>query len=115
MRRYFFSAILLVGLQSLASETMKGAQKDYEAFKKEMSIKVESLDKQIDELKTKAKDKGKVVKEATLKDLEETRKGLHSDMEEFEGKSKENWKAMKKKLSESAELLHSKLQKALED
>jgi cell division protein FtsB len=106
---------LFAVLSSNASETMKGAKKDYDNFKTSISAKMESLEKEIEELKVKTKTKGTEVKDSTLEELEAARDDLKTQINKLEEGSKENWKSMKQKISESADSLHSKLQKALKD
>lgn len=115
MIRLLLSLAFLMSLQGHASETAKGAQKDYDAFKKEMSVKIDSIEKELEELKQKAKTKGTTVKEETIHDLETTRDELKTKMSELSDASKDRWKSMKRKISETADSLHSKLQKALKD
>ena len=106
---------LTIASVSNASETMKGAQKDYETFKQEMSAKLESLDKEIDVIKEKAKQKGTSIKNETLQELEASRAEVKAQMDKMESQSKSKWKSMKKGLSESFDSLHAKIQKALKD
>lgn len=106
---------LTVASISHASETMKGAQKDYEAFKQEMSAKLESLDKQIEVVKEKANQKTTTIKNETIEELEASRAEVKVKMEKMESQSKSKWKSMKRSLSESLDSLHAKIQKALKD
>lgn len=110
------SLLVVVGMNfSQASETMKGAQKDYETFKQELSSKMDSLDKEIERLKAKTKEKGVTLKGETIEELEKYRTELKAQILEMETKSKSKWKTMKKSLSESFESLHAKIQRALKD
>lgn len=106
---------LTIASISYASETMKGAQKDYETFKQEMSAKLVSLDKEIEVIKEKAKQKGTSIKNETLQELETSRTELKTQMDKMESQSKSKWKSMKKSMSESFNSLHAKIQKALKD
>ena len=97
------------------SETMKGAAKDYDNFKKEMSAKLAGVEKQLDELRAKARTKGNEARESSIKELEETRVQLKTEVDSLNSKAKSNWKSMKEKLSASIESLSTKAKKALED
>lgn len=115
MRKLFLLGCVFFGLQGLASETVKGLHKDYEAFKKEMSEKVDLMDKKIDELKTHVGQKGHKIKSETVKEYETTRDELRGEIEKIEEGSKSNWKKVKKHISDSADSLNSKLQESLKD
>lgn len=115
MHKLILSFIILVGLSSHASEAVKGAQKDYEAFKKEMSAKMDSIETELVELKQKAKTKGKLIKEESVHEIEAKRDDLKKKMSQLGDASKDTWKDLKKGISESADSLHTKLQKALAD
>ena len=110
-----FIGSLITSPISGASETTKGMQKDYQSFKEEMSTKMDALEKQINELKEKAKAKGSSVKKETLEELEATRDELRTQIAKAENSSKKQWKSMKKNISESIDSLHSKLQSALKE
>ena len=98
-----------------ASETVKGAQKDYDTFKKEMSVKLEDTEKQLAELKSKAKEKGTDVKNKTVAELEESRDKLKNQLNELEKNGKEGWASFKKNFADSLDRLNLKIQKALKD
>lgn len=100
---------------SAASETVKGAQKDYDSFKKEMSVKLDETEKQLVELKIKAKEKGTDVKNKTVTELEESRDKLKAQLNELEKNGKEGWASFKKNFADSLDRLNSKIQKALKD
>ncbi len=111
----YFNSSLSYHEQVFASETLKGAEKDYESFKEEMSKKYESLSKDFDQLKVKAKEKGSTVKGETIQELDESREKIKKKMSEIKKDSKDQWKSMKKSLSESIDSLHSKIQHSLKD
>lgn len=115
MKTIIMVIALFLGMQSFASETVKGIQKDYETFKKEMSARVDSIDKKIEELKTQAGKKGHSVKKETVKEYESNRDELRTEINKIEEGSKANWKKVKKHISESAESLNAKLQESLKD
>lgn len=110
-------ALLILGFISIsnASETVKGAEKDYEAFKQELSVKMETLDKEIAILKEKVKNKSSALKEETLQELENSRAELNTKIQKLESSSKSQWKQAKKSLSDSFASLNAKIQKALKD
>jgi len=114
---FVIGLVLTIGFMSssYSSEAVKGAQKDYEAFKQELSVKMESLDKEIESLKEKAKEKSTTIKNETLHELEASRADLKERINKMETESKSKWKSMKKGLSESFDSLHAKIQKALKD
>jgi DNA anti-recombination protein RmuC len=107
--------LLMPLAQSFASETLKGADKDLDSFKKEMGEKLDRVERELQSLRVKTKTKGNEVQQNVLRDLEKTRNQLRNELDSMEAKSKDNWKDMKKSLSESFEKLHSKLQNALKN
>lgn len=115
MTRYFIILFLFIGQQTWASEAIKGAQKDYESFKKEMSNKVDSLGEEIEELKVKTKNKGHNLKQKTINEIESQRDELKESIDKIEDQSKTNWKKLKIKISKSMNSLNVKIQKALAD
>jgi prefoldin subunit 5 len=98
-----------------ASETVKGAKKDFTEFKETMGKKMETMEAQIAELKEKAKQKGGEVHAKTVTELEASRDRLKKEMAELKEGSQENWKGMKEKLSGTADSLNRKIQKALKE
>ena len=97
------------------SETVKGAKKDLDTFKSEMTTKLNEVDRQLDELRAKAKANGKAAQEQTTRELEEKRARLKAQLDSLSDEGKSNWKKMKKSVSESVDALHDKVKKALED
>ncbi|MFN7903999.1 MAG: hypothetical protein ACK5P5_02345 [Pseudobdellovibrionaceae bacterium] len=98
-----------------ASETVKGAKKDYQSFKEEMSVKLEAAEKNLSELKAKTKEKSTSLKAKTVAELEETRDKLKAELNSLEEKSQSNWSSLKKSFASSMEKFNSKVQKALKD
>lgn len=121
MYKQIFFMIFFIGFFTLnsnslkASETSKGMQKDYEAFKKEMSKKMDELEADLKQLKTKAQGKGSKVKQETIEELETAQKKLKKKMKELKEDSKDQWSTMKKSMSETLDNIHSKIQKSLEE
>lgn len=106
---------LLLAVSSSASETTKGMKKDYETFKKEMSVKLDTTEKQIEQLKKDAKIKGNQTQEKLAQELEETKNTLRKQQEDLKYESESGWKKLKKSLSDAAEKLNQKVQEALKD
>lgn len=106
---------LLIAVSTSASETTKGMKKDYETFKKEISVKLDSTEKQIEQLKKDAKIKGNQTQEKLVQELEETKNSLRKQQEELKYESESGWKKLKKSLSEAADKLNQKVQEALKD
>lgn len=98
-----------------SSETIKGAKKDIQAFKEEMTVKLNSVEQELADLHNKTKKKGAEIQENTFKDLEATRDKLRKELNNIEDSSKDNWKNFKKDFANSIDSLHAKLQKALKD
>ena len=98
-----------------ASETVKGAKKDFTEFKETMGKKMETMEKQIAELKDKAKQKGGEAHTKTVAELEASRDKLKKEMAELKEDSQEGWKGLKEKLSSTADSLNQKIQKALKE
>jgi hypothetical protein len=109
------AAFFAYALHAAESETVKGAKKDMDAFKKEMSVKLESLEKQIAEIKTKAQAKGGEAKAKTVADLESARDSVKAKMAALSENSKDSWQSMKKSVAESVDSLNAKVQKALHE
>lgn len=115
MLKVFLPMLVVVGIQGQSSETIKGAEKDFDAIKQELSQKIEVLDRDLAELKVKAKKKGHHIKAETIKEYEARRDELKTELKEMKKESSSHWQALKKKLSESADTLNAKIQKALKD
>jgi len=107
--------IIAFSLTGFASETAKGVKKDYENFKTEMSAKLDSVEKQIDELRAKAKQKGNAAQEESAANLEKSRTKLKADLEDVKQNSNDAWSKFKKGFAESVDSLNAKIQKAAKD
>jgi hypothetical protein len=107
------ATFFVFALSAADSETVKGMKKDADTFKKEMSVKMDQLDHQINELKAKSQTKGAEVKESTIKDLESARDSMKTKMNSMSETSKETWSSWKKSMAESMDSLNAKVQKAL--
>lgn len=112
MKKLIF-AILLFTLSASASETIKGAQKDFESFKTEMSAKLETVQKQIIDLQSKAKEKGDQAQGEATKDLQKTRDQLQSQLNDMQDSGTSNWRKFKKSFGKSVDQLNTKIQKAV--
>lgn len=107
---------MVFGVYALqASETVKGAKKDYEQFKKEMNEELDKAEAKIQELKAKAKTEGKETKEETIKDLEKSRDDLKARLNEMQKDGETGWKKFKKKMAASIDHLNKKIQKSLDN
>lgn len=117
--RIFFTIIVFFAMTqssfAYASEAINGAKKDIESFKQEMTLKLGSVEKQLEELRAKTKQQGSAIQETTIKDLEITRIKLRNELENLKENSKSNWKQIKMDFAASIDSLHTKLQKALKD
>src|SRR3990167_7186202 len=109
------TVLMTTSIALAESEAVKGARKDFESFKKEMSIKMDDIDKQLNELRVKAGAKGGEVREKSIKELEDQRAKLKSELDSLNEDAKSNWKKLKKKLAASVDSLHAKAKKALQD
>lgn len=96
-----------------ASETVKGAKKDMATFKREMNVKLNSLESEIARLKEQAKVKGGEAKQRAVIELEEARDQVKRDLAELETKSESNWQKLKNKVAITLDRLNTKAQRAL--
>lgn len=108
-------AILLFALAAPASETVKGAKKDYEAFKTEMSAKMDAAEKNLDVLKEKSKTNASDAKKKTVENLEVARVKIRKEMADLGDSGEKGWKKAKKSMAESIDNLNAKIQKAMKD
>jgi Skp family chaperone for outer membrane proteins len=115
MMAAILTVVLLIAYSGHASETVKGAQKDFESFKSEMSAQLDSVDHELADLRAKMKEKGSAAQDNSVKELEQTRARLNKELSEMESKSHQSWKDFKKGFAKSVENLNSKVQKALKD
>lgn len=109
------TVILLAAAVAFSSETMKGAKKDFETMKQELSLKLVEAETKLEELKTKAKINASAAKETTIKEAEQTRDQIRKNIEELKDDGKSGWKKMKAGLAASIENMNTKIQKALKD
>jgi len=97
------------------SETIKGAKKDIDKFKKEMTVKLESLEKQIQQLRAKAEAKGDEAKTKAADEYAATQKDVKAKVDQATDETGDGWQKMKKGLAESIDSLNKKVQKALKE
>lgn len=107
--------VLALTLSSFASETTKGMKKDYESFKTEMTVQLDSVEKQIAELHAKAKQKGSSAQEETAASLEKTRAKLKAELASMKDNGKDSWSSFKKSFADSVNKLNTKIQTAVKD
>ncbi len=116
MKAIILAIILSTSLGAFAaSETVKGAKKDFEQFKAEMNQELNEIDQKIEALKIKAKAKGNETHDKSIVELENTRNELNLKLDSVQKKSESNWKKFKKSFADSMNKLNSKVQKSLED
>lgn len=97
------------------SETVKGAKKDLEKFKQEMSVELQAVEKKLEVLSEKANKKSDQVYKDTVQDLTEKRDKLRVELAGLEADSQGKWKAAKTKMASAMNSLNEKIQKALKD
>jgi cell division protein FtsB len=97
------------------SETIKGAKKDLEKFKQEMSVELQAVEKKLEVLSDKATSKTDTAYKATVKDLSEKRDVLRAEISKLEADSHGKWKVAKTKMAAAMNSLNEKIQKALKD
>jgi hypothetical protein len=97
------------------SETVKGAKKDLEKFKQEMSVELQAVEKKLVFLSDKATAKTDTAYKATVKDLTEKRDELRVELGKLEADSQGKWKVAKTKMASAMNSLNEKIQKALKD
>ncbi len=118
MRNFLILATLSLFLQPALvhadSKAVAGAKEDLQSIKKEIDHSLVKVDKDLDVLKEKAKDKGSKVKEQTVEEVKTARAKIDAQLAELKDKSKEHWLKAKKELSASIETLSKKIQSALE-
>lgn len=98
-----------------ASETVKGAKKDYQSFKNEMSAKLDSAELKLKELRAKAALKRDSTQDAAIAELEMTQAKLKSDLAEVKEAGKSNWSKFKAGFASSVDNLNTKIQHAVKD
>jgi hypothetical protein len=105
--------ILAATLHAADSETIKGAKKDLETFKKDMVVKLDKLQTQIETIKKQAHDKGDEAKDKTADELAATRDDVKEKVAKLSDDAGDDWQKMKKSLADSVDSLNKKVQKAL--
>lgn len=113
LKLFFTSLVVAISCNSWASETVKGAKKDFAEFKQSMNTKLDKIEAELKELKASAGEKGHVAKEKTIKELEALRDDLRKKTEELNDDGSDAWKSFKEKLAKSADELNAKVQNAL--
>ncbi|MCM2349399.1 MAG: hypothetical protein NDI69_05205 [Bacteriovoracaceae bacterium] len=113
----FFTTLLLVSLMlpTFASETVKGARKDLDKFKQEMSVELQDIENKLKKLSEDSQKKGSAAYKQTIQDLNKSREKLRSDLYDLEADAKGEWKEAKSELSKSIDKLNSRIQEALKD
>jgi predicted phage tail protein len=120
LKQGFICLLTLIALVAIsgASEAVKGLQTDIDNFKKEMTEKINSVEKQISELKEKSKKQKDMAADKTAKTIRELEVGrdkFRSELNDLKSDSEQKWKRAKKDLGDSFADLNSKIQKALKD
>ncbi|MBC7466467.1 MAG: hypothetical protein H7256_10790 [Bdellovibrio sp.] len=115
LRAIVCGLVFVATLSSFASETTKGMKKDYESFKTEMSAQLDSVERQIEDLRLKAKQKGSSTQEETAASLEKTRAKLKAELASMKDNGKDGWSSFKKSFAESVDKLNTKIQTAVKD
>ncbi len=80
-----------------------------------MSAKLDKVDKELEELRAKAKEKGTAVKDDVINELELTRKQLQTQLNKVDETAKDNWKKFKESFAKSVDNLNSKVQKSMKE
>jgi len=107
--------VVSFALTGVASEALKGAKKDFQTVKTELTKKLEAAEKSLSDLKSQAADGKNEVKTKAVKEFEETRDRLRQEISELKEDSANNWQKIKKSLAESADTLNAKIQKTLKE
>lgn len=110
-----FSFVTFIHFSASASETVKGAKKDFENFKTEMTTKLDKVEKELMLLKAKAKNKKNEVQEKTIAELEENRTQLKNDLDKLKSDGSDGWKKIKTGIADSFDKLNSKIQKVMKE
>ena len=98
-----------------ASETLQGIEKDYDAFKIEMSAQLDHVESELNLLKVKAKAKTNQTQNQSIEELEKTKAKLKSELSRVRQISISNWKNFKTSFAASVNKLNSKVQSKLKD
>lgn len=107
--------LFLAAVLSFSSETVKGVKKDFETFKQEVSVQLEETEKNLSELKAKAKTKSSKALDQTIKEVEATREELKAKLSDLKDDGKNGWKKMKAGIADSFESMNKKIQKSLKE
>lgn len=108
-------SVIFFSIFANSSETVKGAKKDFEVFKQEMTLKLQTLGSEIENLKEKTKTKSTEAHGAALQEIEESRVKIAADLQKLEKASESNWKKLKKNIAESIRKLDFKAQELLKE
>lgn len=113
----FVTTLLLISLMlpTFASETVKGARKDLDKFKQEMSVELQNIENKLKKLSEDSQKKGSAAYKKSVQDLIKSREKLRSDLYDLQADAKGEWKEAKSELSKSLNKLNSKIQEALKD
>ena len=115
MRLVFFISMVFLIQTTFASETIKGAKKDLDQFKHEMSVELEKMEKNLKVMSEKAEKKSDTVYKDTLKEMTIKRDKLRVELNTLEADAKGKWKDAKTNISSSLNSLNERIQKALKD
>ena len=96
-----------------ASETLQGIEKDYDAFKIEMSAQLDHVESELNLLKVKTKTNQ--TQNQSIEELEKTKAKLKSELSRVRQISISNWKNFKTSFAASVNKLNSKVQSKLKD
>jgi len=100
-------------LPASAMESVKGAKKDLEKFKQEMSLEFRKIENDLKMMTAKAEKKTDAAYRNSVKELTDARDKLRSDLDHLEADAKGEWKEAKNTISTSMENLHTKIQQGL--
>ena len=108
--------IILAGLIAFSSsETIKGAQKDFQTVKAELGVKLGEAEAKLEELKAKAVENGSAAKTKAIAEAEATRDQLKVKIAELQDDGKSGWKKMKASIASGIDSMNTKIQKAMKD
>lgn len=98
-----------------ASETLKGAKKDFQEFRTEMAVKLDILEAKLGSAKVAAQKKGDEAKVKTAETLQETRKELREKLDRAQVQGRKAWAKFKGDFATSVDQLNHKIQTSLKD
>lgn len=107
--------ITILSLQAFSSETVEGFKKDVVTFKQEMTLKLEKIEKEIEALKNKTKEKGESTQTKAIAELESARDKVKTEINDLEKTTESRWTKIKSKIAKSIDTLNTKAQKALKE